>query len=394
MANLKDYATGLVATAPSPATTGTSLILQSGQGNLMPATPFYATVAPDGALPTLNTAEKVKVTNVSSDTLTIVRAQGDTSAQSIISGWRLSNTLFADDVFSRNYGDLSNKPTIPSNNNQLTNGEGYITSYTETDPVYSASEAANITSTDITNLSNLSGTNTGDQDLSGLQPKDADLTAIAGLNSATSGAIASDGSGWIKKTYAQLKTALGLTKSDVGLGNVTNDTQVKAVTSTDNALPRFDGTSGQVQNSGATLADNGDLEVAGDIYSGGSRVGLRTKAGVIDGNEFANSTVTVTGVGFKPKKINFLIQPAGNDNLLTYGTGFCDEALNQFSTAVAGDGGSFYRASSVTAAFFAISGSIEPYVRGVVTSLDSDGFTLDIGIYNGIGFDVAYIAEA
>jgi len=36
--------------------------------------------------------------------------------------------------------------------------------YTETDPVYTASEATNITATDITNLSNLSGVNTGDQD--------------------------------------------------------------------------------------------------------------------------------------------------------------------------------------------------------------------------------------
>ncbi|PIF02252.1 MAG: hypothetical protein CR996_00745 [Draconibacterium sp.] len=39
---------------------------------------------------------------------------------------------------------------------------------TETDPVYSSSEAANITATDITNLGNLSGTNTGDQDISGI----------------------------------------------------------------------------------------------------------------------------------------------------------------------------------------------------------------------------------
>ncbi|PCI93222.1 MAG: hypothetical protein COB15_16750 [Flavobacteriales bacterium] len=37
---------------------------------------------------------------------------------------------------------------------------------TETDPTYTASQAANITSTDITNLSNLSGTNTGDQTIS------------------------------------------------------------------------------------------------------------------------------------------------------------------------------------------------------------------------------------
>lgn len=57
---------------------------------------------------------------------------------------------------------------------------------------------------------------------SGKQPLDADLTAIAALDASTSGAIASDGAGWIKKTYAQFKTALGLTKADVGLGNVDN----------------------------------------------------------------------------------------------------------------------------------------------------------------------------
>ncbi len=37
---------------------------------------------------------------------------------------------------------------------------------TETDPVYSSSQAANITAADITKLSNLSGTNTGDQTIS------------------------------------------------------------------------------------------------------------------------------------------------------------------------------------------------------------------------------------
>jgi uncharacterized protein (TIGR02145 family) len=49
----------------------------------------------------------------------------------------------------------------------------YLTEYTETDPVYSGSEAANITAADITKLSNLSGTNTGDQDLSSLATKTA-----------------------------------------------------------------------------------------------------------------------------------------------------------------------------------------------------------------------------
>jgi hypothetical protein len=60
-----------------------------------------------------------------------------------------------------------------------------------------------------------------------VEAHDADLTAIAALDSATAGAIASDGAGWVKKTYAQFKTALALVAADVGLGNVTNDAQVK-----------------------------------------------------------------------------------------------------------------------------------------------------------------------
>jgi uncharacterized protein (TIGR02145 family) len=58
--------------------------------------------------------------------------------------------------------------------------ETFTGSITETDPVYSASEAANITATDITNLSNLSGTNTGDQDISGIA---TNATAISTIQS-------------------------------------------------------------------------------------------------------------------------------------------------------------------------------------------------------------------
>lgn len=54
------------------------------------------------------------------------------------------------------------------------------------------------------------------------QPLDADLTTIAGLGSAQSGVLSSDGAGWIRKGYAALKAALGLSKADVGLGAVDN----------------------------------------------------------------------------------------------------------------------------------------------------------------------------
>lgn len=54
------------------------------------------------------------------------------------------------------------------------------------------------------------------------QPLDSDLTTIAAISTGTGGVVATDGSGWIHKTYAALKTALALVKADVGLGNVDN----------------------------------------------------------------------------------------------------------------------------------------------------------------------------
>lgn len=66
----------------------------------------------------------------------------------------------------------------------------------------------------------------------GYQPLDADLTTIAGLETVTAGTIATDGAGWIRKTYAQLKTALGLVKADVGLGNVDNTSDAAKPVST------------------------------------------------------------------------------------------------------------------------------------------------------------------
>lgn len=53
----------------------------------------------------------------------------------------------------------------------------------ETDPTYSISEAANITSSDINNLNNLSGINTGDQNLSALASKKSLEDSIAQIRS-------------------------------------------------------------------------------------------------------------------------------------------------------------------------------------------------------------------
>jgi len=92
---LKNFAYSLVATAPSPATSGTSLVVTAGQGSYFPATPFDATIWPSGVQPTNTNAEIVRVTNVSTDTFTITRAQYGTTAQSIAVGYQIAQTVDA-----------------------------------------------------------------------------------------------------------------------------------------------------------------------------------------------------------------------------------------------------------------------------------------------------------
>ena len=82
----KNFAYSTVATAPSPATTGTSMVLASGGGALMPTVPFNLTVWSTGVQPLASNAEIVRVTNISTDTLTIVRQQEGTSARTIVVG--------------------------------------------------------------------------------------------------------------------------------------------------------------------------------------------------------------------------------------------------------------------------------------------------------------------
>ena len=89
----KNFAESLVATAPSPATTGTSLVVTGGEGTLFPTVPFNATVWPAGEQPTLENAEIIRVTAISTDTFTITRAQEGTSARNIIVGDQITASI-------------------------------------------------------------------------------------------------------------------------------------------------------------------------------------------------------------------------------------------------------------------------------------------------------------
>lgn len=89
----KNFAYSTVATAPSPATSGTSLVVTSGDGTKFPATPFNATIWPVSSQPTTANAEIVRVTGISTDTFTITRAQESSSARTVVVGDQIAATI-------------------------------------------------------------------------------------------------------------------------------------------------------------------------------------------------------------------------------------------------------------------------------------------------------------
>jgi hypothetical protein len=99
----KNFAISAVATAPSPATSGTSLVVTAGHGTRFPTVPFNAVVCPASTDPDPSNAEVVRVTNISTNTLTITRAQEGSTARSITAGDR----IFAA-VTAKTFTDIEN----------------------------------------------------------------------------------------------------------------------------------------------------------------------------------------------------------------------------------------------------------------------------------------------
>jgi len=91
--NHVNFGVSIIATAPSPATSGTSLVVTAGQGTRFPTPPFNATIWPAGQNPDPANAEIVRVTGVSTDTLTITRAQESSSARTVVVGDYIAATV-------------------------------------------------------------------------------------------------------------------------------------------------------------------------------------------------------------------------------------------------------------------------------------------------------------
>lgn len=90
----KNFAYSTVATAPSPPSSGTSLVVAAGEGTLFPTGSFNATIWPVGVQPTTANAEVVRCT-VSTDTFTITRAQEGSAARTVVVGDQIAATVTA-----------------------------------------------------------------------------------------------------------------------------------------------------------------------------------------------------------------------------------------------------------------------------------------------------------
>lgn len=119
----KNFAFSTVATAPTPATSGTSLVVASGDGALFPAPAtagaFNLVVCPVGVQATASNAEIVRCTARTTDTLTITRTQESTSARTIVAGDQVflavtSKTATDIEDYASGVGDqITGEQTLP-----------------------------------------------------------------------------------------------------------------------------------------------------------------------------------------------------------------------------------------------------------------------------------------
>ena len=142
----KNFTITTVATAPSPATTGTSLIVASGDGALF-AVNEPAIIFPVNDQPLVANAEIVMVTNVSTDTLTITRTQESTSARTIVAG-----DIIIQGITAKDWNDL------PARAETLTNKTIDGDDNTIQDLAYSSIKSTSRSGSDVTLVTGTKGT--------------------------------------------------------------------------------------------------------------------------------------------------------------------------------------------------------------------------------------------
>lgn len=99
-----------IATAPSPASSGTQLTVASGDGSDFSPGTYNATIWPAGSQPLDDNAEIVRVTGISGDILQIQRAQENTTARTILVGDQIASSITA-----KNFSNIESGNNLGAN---------------------------------------------------------------------------------------------------------------------------------------------------------------------------------------------------------------------------------------------------------------------------------------
>ena len=192
---------------------------------------------------------------------------------------------------------MSDLPTVPTNISSFTNDSGYITSYTETDPVYSASAASGITSTDITNWNNKSTFSGSYNDLT-------DKPTIPTVNNATL---------TIQKNGTTVKTFTANASSNV-TANITVPTQTSELTNN----------SGYITNSVNDLTNYTPTSSLATVATSGSYNDLTNKPTIptvpTNVSAFTNDSGYITGITSSDIYNVLGYYPAAEPSIYTYGS--------------------------------------------------------------------------
>jgi hypothetical protein len=215
-------------------------------------------------------------------------AQGLTSTQKTNAKTNLGLSTVAS---TGAYGDLSGLPTIPTNNNELTNGAGYITDYTVTEGDVTAHQAAlSITESQISDLSHFSGSYTDLTNKPTIPTNNTELTNGAGYITASSTDTLTNKSGNVSQFTNDAGYKTAVTESDV----TQHQAALSITESQISDLAHFSGSYTDLTNKPTIPTNNTELTNGAGYITASSTDTLTNKSGNI--SQFTNDSGYKTSV--------------------------------------------------------------------------------------------------